>query len=444
MSVETEQVKRSCSASDNDMTNKSPKNDPIIDLTELVEGVRGDGLEHLARLILRKKGLTVEHSGRGADQGKDMLARELRKGPIGDTSVRWLVNCKDNSIAGKAVSENDVGSITDKLKQHHADGFMLFTTTTPGSALKSLLDSIDKSNGGEYDTCVFDKADITTFLLDESNHHLIQQFLPASYKRLKGLTSLKDAISLFGADLPEHAISELMRITRTYTANQLRGSDVFPDNSSYALAWDRVVGYTLTTQDTEQAWIASRRLPEQATRNLMSKLLKADRDATRPLLLLAKDHSRVDLAYDAATVFADNFTLMLHEIDDVAGAVHLGAIANSFTPALSQAVRSEIMDAPGKFGIDSKVSEMPGQVCLEWVDDVTIDISETYENKHPFSVNFEGRIELFLTARFGDEEDNDERYLTYEGNIGGNADWTGVEITDLDIDWGSDDGEPTE
>jgi len=43
------------------------------------------------------------------------------------------------------VAESDLPAIKDKTDQHHADGFLLVTTTIPGTGLKEKLDSFDRS-----------------------------------------------------------------------------------------------------------------------------------------------------------------------------------------------------------------------------------------------------------------------------------------------------------
>jgi hypothetical protein len=66
-----------------------------------------------------------------------------------------------NATSGTAVTESDLPTIKDKLAQHHADGFLLVTTTVPGVAAKQMLDNLDKSNGGDIYTWVWDKSELT-------------------------------------------------------------------------------------------------------------------------------------------------------------------------------------------------------------------------------------------------------------------------------------------
>jgi hypothetical protein len=84
-----------------------------LDFSELGSRPAGENLEGLIRLMGERLGLTVSWSGRGADQGRDLIFVETQTGRIGAMPVRGLVNCKDNSKT-KHAAEQDVGSIVDK------------------------------------------------------------------------------------------------------------------------------------------------------------------------------------------------------------------------------------------------------------------------------------------------------------------------------------------
>ena len=112
------------------------KSQTLIDFTELISAVPGEGLEELARQIGRRKGLSPTWSGRGPDSGRDLLFTEFLKGPLSKERIKWLVSCKDRAESGESVSESDLPSpgIKDKLAQHNANGFLLITTTTASTA----------------------------------------------------------------------------------------------------------------------------------------------------------------------------------------------------------------------------------------------------------------------------------------------------------------------
>ncbi|WP_454648444.1 restriction endonuclease [Bradyrhizobium liaoningense] len=132
----------------------------ILDFHELSSKPVGETLEGLVRLIGERLGVTVAWTGRGADQGRDLIFVEAQSGRIGSTPVRWLVNCKDNSKTNHAVTEQDIGSIIDKVRQHNCDAFLLVTTTTVGTALKAKLDALASSPQDRIQTKVWDRFEL--------------------------------------------------------------------------------------------------------------------------------------------------------------------------------------------------------------------------------------------------------------------------------------------
>src|SRR5207245_2188963 len=138
-----------------------------LDFSKLSSDPAGEAFEGLVRLIGERQGLVVQWTGRGADRGRDMIFTETQAGPLKTRPVRWLVSCKDNSRSSRAVTEKDVGSILGKVRQHKCDGFLLATTTTASTGLKEALDQHDISSGGSIQTKVWDRFEITRFLLSE-------------------------------------------------------------------------------------------------------------------------------------------------------------------------------------------------------------------------------------------------------------------------------------
>jgi hypothetical protein len=131
---------------------------PLIDFTELVSAVPGEGLQGLTRQLGQRKGLSPVWCGRGPDGGRDLTFTEILSGSLSKEKTTWLVSCKDKAKSGDSVGEKDLPppGIKDKLAQHKANGFLLVTTTTVSSSAKALLDSFDKSNGGDYHILVWD------------------------------------------------------------------------------------------------------------------------------------------------------------------------------------------------------------------------------------------------------------------------------------------------
>jgi hypothetical protein len=110
-----------------------------LDFRTLRKGAPGEQLEAMVRDLARMLDLKVDWSGRGADEGRDLIFVEMLRGPLIVEEVRWLVQCKDHAQSGKSVRTADVGSIIDRVNQHRTNGFLLATTTTPSTGLKKLL-----------------------------------------------------------------------------------------------------------------------------------------------------------------------------------------------------------------------------------------------------------------------------------------------------------------
>lgn len=151
------------------MRDPSFRQDPEFDFRLLRPGAPGEQLEALIRELGQMLGLEVEWSGRGADEGRDLIFVEQLSGRLSVERVRWLVQCKDHAAGGKSVREGEVGAIMDRVHQHRANGFLLATTTTPSTGLKKRLDALDTRNGGPIRTWVWDAPELRRLLrMDEA------------------------------------------------------------------------------------------------------------------------------------------------------------------------------------------------------------------------------------------------------------------------------------
>lgn len=164
-----------------------------IDFRDLIEREPGEALESLVRQLGAMLKLEPEWSGRGADEGRDLVFVEKRKGPLGEDRIKWLVQCKDHAKSGKSVREAEIGSITDRVRQHKADGYLLATTTIPSAGLKKRLDALDIRNGGEFRTWVWDNSELKKLLLMEDAMpivaaHFPRRMKPEGERFLHGLT----------------------------------------------------------------------------------------------------------------------------------------------------------------------------------------------------------------------------------------------------------------
>jgi len=123
----------------------------------------------------------VQSPDRGADGGKDLIVQENVPGITGVHSTRWLVSCKHYAHTQKSVGVEDETDISDRILQHHCDGFMGFYSTIPSSGLNTRLQELNS----RFKTAVYDKASIESTLLDlhDDKHILFRRYFPDSYKR---------------------------------------------------------------------------------------------------------------------------------------------------------------------------------------------------------------------------------------------------------------------
>lgn len=147
----------------------------MLDFRELSED--GNDLELLVRELLHQNGKEVYWSGKGPDGGKDLICIEKYGGEFKDTTKRWLIQCKHNAHAGRAVNASDVGSIVDSCAEHNATGYVLVCTTYPSSALVKRLEEIEKNNG--ISTCFWDAKKLEQELLKPSNWNILNIFFPS-------------------------------------------------------------------------------------------------------------------------------------------------------------------------------------------------------------------------------------------------------------------------
>src|SRR5215468_703886 len=173
--------------------------------------------------------MVVEWTGRGPDGGRDLIFIETQQGPIKARTVRWLVSCKDNSESNRAVTERDVGSVLDKVRQHKCDGFLLATTTTASTGLKEMLDKIDVSSGGPVQTKVWDRFEITQKLLSNRFSDLLTQFFP-EHQRKEAVAKLDAAREVVEASLPRSAVGHVRMhlVPHAERKEFLSGSKVWP------------------------------------------------------------------------------------------------------------------------------------------------------------------------------------------------------------------------
>jgi hypothetical protein len=154
----------------------------VLDFTEIATG---EEFELLVRDMLMAMDYRVAWSGRGADQGKDLLVDEPGDGNFGAKSRRWLVSCKHNALAndkkGRSVSADDIGSmggIVDTVDEHSASGFLVACSTQPSSGLVQRLSAIEINK--KVPTHYWDSETLRRLLNTPACWAIAQRYMPKS------------------------------------------------------------------------------------------------------------------------------------------------------------------------------------------------------------------------------------------------------------------------
>lgn len=155
---------------------------PAIDFSEILSDAGGpDTFEWFARDFLEVLGFqTVCGPDRGADSGRDLVMREVRVGPTGETHVDWLVSCKHFAHSNRAVGPGAERDIRDRVEANACKGFLAFYSTGITSGLASKLNS--KTLGVEV--AIFDRELIEKRLVGDTDfRELSRRYFPVSMER---------------------------------------------------------------------------------------------------------------------------------------------------------------------------------------------------------------------------------------------------------------------
>ena len=150
----------------------------MLDFTELSNN--GRDLELLTREILASHGHQVRWSGVGPDGGQDLICIERRDSFFRPDERKWLVQCKHNAAANRAVGTADVGQIVDTCHHHHCTGYLLVCSTFPSSTLTDKLEGITSNSITPLATAYWDAAKLENLLTTPRGWPLAQRYFPTS------------------------------------------------------------------------------------------------------------------------------------------------------------------------------------------------------------------------------------------------------------------------
>ncbi|MFH6959166.1 restriction endonuclease [Flavobacterium aquidurense] len=168
----------------------------IIDFAEIPLANTGigdqDTFELFARDFLEELGYEIiSNPARGADNGKDLIVRELREGISGQkTIIDWLVSCKHYSHSGRSITPAVEQNIYDRVHANNCNGFIGFYSTIPSEGLVAILDKMPYQ--------IFDKEKIEKQIVGiDKFEKIFQRFFPQSFKKWKSLNQSYAPIKLF-------------------------------------------------------------------------------------------------------------------------------------------------------------------------------------------------------------------------------------------------------
>lgn len=156
--------------------------------------------------------LSVSRSGRGADEGRDLLVTTLLADCIASRTIRWVVQCKHKAVSGKSVGPGDFANdfnFSEVLTHHDATGYLLACSTRPSTRLQAHIDKL-ASDSDTHKYVVWDYSKICEEVFRHDG--VMQQFFPEAYRQHKKLVSsdsVEQWIEEYGGAMSEDAKNAL-------------------------------------------------------------------------------------------------------------------------------------------------------------------------------------------------------------------------------------------
>jgi len=338
-----------------------------------------------------------------------------------------LVSCKDLAKTGASVSERDLPSIRDKLEQHGADGFLLATTTTASTAAKALLDGLHKSGRGSPYIHVWDQTELEALLLDERHHAILQQFLPESYRRVKGLTTMEGALLEFRDQLPDTVMSQVMTLIRPFSQDPLSGSTVWPYDPEMAAKLDDVVTLLLT-KGVDEAVQVTAGLSLDAFMALAKSLQEQSQDQfSGYLYTVVTSHPSPDFRLNAFQLLTESYELSPEENIELACSLDSFGILEIFGDDVQAHIESELVGNTTAYDCYATLDLLASRME---VDTVTVESLQFHANP-PNCVRFKGDLIFEVNLFYGREPSGG---MSFSGEVSGYFDTTGMFIDEATVD----------
>ena len=401
---------------------------PLIDFRELASKVRGEKFEWLIRSLAKNLGLSPVWSGRGPDQGKDLILTEYLQGAVSRVKITWLVSCKD--FTGTSVSEKNLPQpgIKDKLEQHNADGFLLATTTTVSTGAKALLDGLDNSSRGFPHIQIWDQTELTTLLLNPKHHEVLKQFLPESYRRVKGLTTIEGALLEFRDQLPDTVINQIRNLIRPYSEVSLKGSTVWPYDSEMASIIDDVFVNLLVQKNVDEAAQITEGLNLEAFMALAESLLERfPNECFDYLYNVVTRHHSSDFRLNAFQLLAENYELSPEDNIELACCLDSSDTLEIFGDEIQYYIQSELVMNTPAYDCYSDLDQLSSHTEVE---SVMVE-SLIFDPDPPYRIAFKGDLRFEVNFNFAREPMGG---TSLPGEFSGYFDRNGMFLEEVTVD----------
>lgn len=262
---------------------------------------------------------------------------------------------------------------------------------------KALLDGLDISNGGDIRTLVWDSSELTAMLLEPSNQDLLKQFLPQSYQRVRGLTSLEGAVFSFRDQLPEDVLTEVMKLVRPYSERSLKGNLVWPYDSESAAAIDQIVKYVLVKPDLDEAVRATQNIEYDAFVTLVGQLHKQHpEECFFYLSAIVCQHLEQDVKFNAAQFLFDNYEISPLDRMRFATQLDSDALAEIYSSEIAGFVEEELLLNTPDYSLYCSIDELSSATQIDGILITTLEFDSVQDKR----VEFSGKMVVYVTLEF--------------------------------------------
>lgn len=257
---------------------------------------------------------------------------------------------------------------------------------------------------------------------------MLKQFLPQSYQKVKGLTSLEGAVLAFREQIPEDVLEDVMRLVRPYSAARLKGSVIWPHDPISAATIDQIIRNLLIEPDLDKAVEVTEGIEYAALMALANKLYDDYPDECYDYLSsIVCKHKDLDLRFNAAQFLFDSFEIPNEDQVRFASYLDVNSLRELYGWEISEFVRTELFENSADYKLHEELDAISGTTSIEG-----FDVTELFiEAKGNDQVEFYGSMDVDVNLQYGDGVAMD---TSFPGNFKGYFDESGIYLTSDVVD----------